>query len=93
MLTIGTAANIGAPGSGSPGPRNRDSSSGGGSRSASQARRTSGEIIEEEDEDEIEEVDTFSPVAPGAEETVWEEQRLPGEEGRGSEEGGHGRKT
>ncbi|KAL9614759.1 MAG: hypothetical protein Q9167_000750 [Letrouitia subvulpina] len=93
MLTIGTAGTVGAPASGSPGPRNRDSSSGGGSRSASQARRTSGEIIEEEDEDEVEEVDAFSPVAPGAEETVWEEHRPAGEEGRGSEDGGHGRKT
>ncbi len=45
----------------------------GGSRSASAAGRTSSEIIEEEDEDEVEEVDAFSPLAPEAEETiVWE---------------------
>ncbi|CAD6585348.1 MAG: hypothetical protein ASARMPREDX12_001971 [Alectoria sarmentosa] len=50
--------------------RPRDSSVG-GSRSASAAGRTSGEIIEEEDEDEVEEVDTFSPLAPEAEETIW----------------------
>ena len=49
--------------------RPRDSSVG-GSRSASAAGRTSGEIIEEEDEDEVEEVDTFSPLAPEAEETI-----------------------
>ncbi len=43
------------------------------SRSASAAGRTSGEIIEEEDEDEVEEVDTFSPLAPESEETIiWE---------------------
>ena len=52
--------------------RPRDSSVG-GSRSASAAGRTSGEIIEEEDEDEIEEVDAFSPLASEAEETIiWE---------------------
>ena len=50
--------------------RPRDSSVG-GSRSASAAGRTSGEIIKEEDEDEVEEVDTFSPLAPEAEETIW----------------------
>ena len=51
--------------------RQRDSSVG-GSRSVSAAGRTSGEIIEEEDEDDVEEVDTFSPLAPEAEETIWE---------------------
>ena len=52
--------------------RPRDSSVD-GSRSASVAGRTSGEIIEEENEDEIEEVDAFSPLNPEAEETiVWE---------------------
>ena len=52
--------------------RPRDSSVG-GSRSASAAGRTSSEIIEEEDEDEVEEVDTFSPLALEAEETIsWE---------------------
>ena len=71
-LTIGT--NIGSGHSGSPAPRPRDSSSGptGGSRSASVAGRASGEIIEEEDEEDIEEVENFSPVAPEAEETIWE---------------------
>ena len=65
MLSLGTGSG------GSPGGRPRDSSIG-ASRSASAAGRASGEIIEEEDEDEIEEVDAFSPVAPEAEETVWE---------------------
>lgn len=51
----------------------------GGSRSASVAGRASGEIIEEEDEDEIEEVEAFSPVAPEAEETMWEAGKGPGE--------------
>ncbi|KAI4263017.1 MAG: hypothetical protein L6R42_001820 [Xanthoria sp. 1 TBL-2021] len=64
-------------GSGSPAPHHRgagrEKNSGSGSRSASQAGRTSGEIIEEEDEDEVEEVDAFSPVGAGMEETVWEE--------------------
>ena len=46
-----------------PGSRSRDASA--GSRSASQPRRRSGHVIEEEDEDEVEEVDVFSPVAPG----------------------------
>ena len=64
MLSIGNS-NVGV----SVG-RARDSSVG-GSRSASAAGRTSGEIIEEEDEDDIEEVDTFSPLAPEAEETIW----------------------
>jgi hypothetical protein len=41
------------------------------SRSASQAGRRSGEIIEEEDED-IEEVDAFSPITgPGETETIF----------------------
>ncbi|KAI4110199.1 MAG: hypothetical protein L6R37_000092 [Teloschistes peruensis] len=72
--TGGGGGGGGSSGSGSPAPHRagRDSM-GSVSRSASQAGRTSGEIIEEEDEDEIEEVDTFSPIAPGAEETVWEE--------------------
>jgi hypothetical protein len=47
------------------------------SRSASVAGRRSGEIIEEEDEDEVEEVDAFSPIiGPGeVEETIF----APGE--------------
>lgn len=44
--------------------------------------RTSGEIIEEEDEDEVEEVESFSPVGPGVEETVWEEGELNEGEGQ-----------
>ena len=67
----GPTLSLGTGTSGSPNLRPRDSSVG-GSRSASAAGRASGEIIEEEDEDEIEEVDVFSPVAPGAEETIWE---------------------
>ena len=54
-LTAGTNA------TGALSPRHRDSSAS-GSRSASAAGRASGEIIEEEEED-IEEVDAFSPVA------------------------------
>ncbi len=66
-------------GSGSPAPHRvtgREKGGGSGSRSASQVGRTSGEIIEEEDEDEVEEVDAFSPVGAGMEETVWEEGDL-----------------
>ncbi|KAI9724371.1 MAG: hypothetical protein M1812_000439 [Candelaria pacifica] len=50
------------------------------SRSASAAGRRSGEIIEEEDEDEIEEVDGFSPIAgPGEiEETIFEDCQQDG---------------
>ncbi|KAL8914587.1 MAG: hypothetical protein Q9171_000768 [Xanthocarpia ochracea] len=71
-----------ANGSGSPAPHHRVTAgrekNGGssGSRSASQVGRRSGEIIEEEDEDEVEEVDAFSPVGAGMEETVWEEGDL-----------------
>ena len=60
----------------SPAGRGRDTSV--GSRSASAAGRRSGEIvqIQEEDEDEIEEVEAFSPVASAeVEETVWEGDR------------------
>lgn len=49
--------------------RPRDSNVG-ASRSASAVGRTSGEIIEEEDENEVEEVDIFSPLAPEAEEMI-----------------------
>ncbi|KAL8854230.1 MAG: hypothetical protein Q9221_000944 [Calogaya cf. arnoldii] len=81
MLSL-NSSNLTSPvgsgsGSGSPAPHHRgagrEKNSGSGSRSASQAGRTSGEIIEEEDEDEVEEVDAFSPVGAGMEETVWEE--------------------
>ena len=63
MLSIGNSS--GGISAGGP----RDSSMG-GSRSASAGGRTRREIIEEEDEDEVEEVDTFSPLAPEAEETI-----------------------
>lgn len=69
ILSIGT----GGGGVGSPAARTRESSAGpGNSRSASVAGRASGEIIQEEDEEEIEEVDNFSPVGPEADESVWE---------------------
>ena len=70
MLSVGTSGNAGSP-SGRP----RDSSTGrGGSRSTSVAGRRSGEIIEEEDE-EVEEVDAFSPIPPGLEEPMWEGEK------------------
>ena len=72
MLSIGTRN------SGSPGPRPRDNSVG-ASRSASVAGRTSGEIIEEEDEDGVEEVDAFSPIASEAEEIMWDKSQTEGE--------------
>lgn len=53
MLSIHTTSS-------SPSGRGRDS--GAGSRSTSVAGRRSGEIIEEENEDEIEEVEAFSPL-------------------------------
>ncbi|RDL34621.1 Kinase-like protein [Venustampulla echinocandica] len=68
----------------SPSPSGVGSSSGTGrasshSRSASLAGRRSGEIIEEEDEDDIEEVDAFSPIiGPGmVEETFFPEGETP----------------
>ena len=85
-LTLGTSISGYSPGSsraasasGAP-SRSRDQSVG-SHRSASAAGRRSGEIIEEEDEDEIEEVDTFSPVLAEAEEVVWESKT--GEDGSG----------
>lgn len=65
----GPALSVGTNTGSSPAGRPRDSSTG-GSRSASVAGRASGEIIKEEDEDEVEEVDAFSPVPPEAEETI-----------------------
>lgn len=53
--------------------RHRDSSVG-TNRSVSVQGRRSGEIIEEEDEDEVEEVEAFSPVPAEAEETIWESE-------------------
>ena len=64
-LTLGTNTNS------SPSGRRKDSSTS-VSRSASVAGRASGEIIKEEDEEDIEEVDAFSPIAPESDETVWE---------------------
>ncbi|KAI4093227.1 MAG: hypothetical protein LQ344_003054 [Seirophora lacunosa] len=85
LNSTGGFASPGGSGSGSPAPHHRaggrdgnggGGGSGAGSRSASQVGRTSGEIIEEEDEDEVEEVESFSPVGPGVEETVWEEGEM-----------------
>lgn len=48
------------------------------SRSTSLAGRRSGEIIEEEDEDDFEEVDAFSPITgPGVEETIFPAPAVP----------------
>ena len=84
-LALGTTANIYSPGtsravSTSGAHRGRDQSVG-SHRSASAAGRRSGEIIEEEDEDEIEAVDAFSPLPGEAEEVVWESKT--GEDGSG----------
>jgi len=72
MLNTGSPS---APGSGS------SARAGSHSRSASVAGRRSGEIIEEEDEDEIEEVDAFSPITgPGEiEETIFAPGETPSE--------------
>ncbi|KAL8730442.1 MAG: hypothetical protein Q9166_004080 [cf. Caloplaca sp. 2 TL-2023] len=80
-------ASPGGSGSGSPAPHRAGRDNGSGSRSASQVGRASGEIIEEEDEDEVEEVDAFSPVGAGAEETVWEEGDVEREGEREKESG------
>ncbi|KAL6716309.1 hypothetical protein ACLMJK_005875 [Lecanora helva] len=64
VLSLGTGSGC------SPNGRPRESIAG-ANRSASTGGRASGEIIEEEDEDVIEEVDAFSPVATETEETVW----------------------
>ena len=62
-------------GSSSPMGRGRDTGTGSRSTSVGGGRR-SGEIIEEENEDEIEEVEVFSPIVAGAgvhiEETILE---------------------
>lgn len=55
-------------------PHSRGASESGGSRSESMQGRRSGEIIEEEEEDEFEEVEAFSPVLGPDEEFV---QELP----------------
>ena len=62
-------------GSGSPSPARRILEGSNGSRSASVTRRRSGEFIApigEEDEDDVEEVEAFSPVPDDAEETIVE---------------------
>ena len=74
MLSLGTSS------ASSPNGRPRDLSVG-ASRSASAAGRRSGEIIEEEDEDEVEEVDAFNPVAAEAEETIGDVGREVEDEG------------
>jgi len=64
-------------GGGSPSPAWRIGEGGNGSRSASVTRRRSGEFIApigEEDEDEVEEVEAFSPIPDDAEETIVEER-------------------
>ena len=76
----GPVLSLGVNGSGSPNGRPRESSAS-ASRSASVAGRASGEIIEEEDEDEVEEVDAFSPIAPEAEETIFCSGEEPEDEG------------
>ena len=75
-LSIGTPHSPHPSISGSGGGSTRRDSSVGASRSVSAAGRRSGEIIEEEDED-VEEVEAFSPVPAEAEETIWE-GRWPG---------------
>ena len=87
-LTLGTTIGSYSPGSsrvasssGAPASHGKRDQSVGSHRSASAAGRRSGEIIEEEDEAEIEEVDAFSPVPAEAEEVVWETKT--GEDGSG----------
>jgi len=61
--------------SGSPSPARRLAEGSTGSRSTSVTRRRSGELIApigEEDEDEVEEVEAFSPVPDDSEETIME---------------------
>ncbi|MCJ1438941.1 hypothetical protein MMC27_008331 [Xylographa pallens] len=67
----GPMLNIGGTTGGNP-ARGKDG--GNGSRSTSVTRRRSGEIIkiEEEDEDEVEEVEAFSPIVGDADETIVE---------------------
>lgn len=86
MLNLSLNANSSGGGgsTGTPvGGRHRDSSVG-TNRSLSVNGRRSGEVIEEEDEDEIEEVDAFSPVPAEAEETIWESEE--GAKGKGWED-------
>jgi len=62
----------------SPGPSGSAVRAGSHSRSASVAGRRSGEIIEEEDEDEVEEVENFSPVTgEEVEETIYPPGETP----------------
>ena len=65
LNTPGLAVNGGPSGSGGK-------MAGGHSRSTSVAGRRSGEIIEEEDEDEVEEVEAFTPLmGPDIDETIY----------------------
>lgn len=96
MLSIGTPhtphtphPSISLSGScGGSSSRGRRDGSVGASRSVSAAGRRSGEIIEEEDED-VEEVDAFSPVPAEAEETIWEGGWEGGANGGTSTGGGY----
>lgn len=71
-LNANALSGSGASSGGAGGSGRRRDSSVGTNRSVSVKGRRSGEIIEEEDEDEVEEVDGFSPVAMEADETIWE---------------------
>ncbi|KAJ8070406.1 hypothetical protein OCU04_000780 [Sclerotinia nivalis] len=66
-LFKGPALNTSSPIASSSGHGHGHARTGSHSRSASIAGRRSGEIIEEEDEEEIEEVDVFTPVVGPAE--------------------------
>lgn len=73
-LALNASGNGGGSSTGTAvGMRHRDSSVG-TNRSVSVQGRRSGEIIEEEDEEEVEEVEAFSPVPAEAEETIWESE-------------------
>jgi hypothetical protein len=64
-------------GGGSRSPARWIGEGGNGSRSTSMTRRRSGDFIApigEEDEDEVEEVEAFSPVPDDTEETIVEER-------------------
>jgi hypothetical protein len=62
----------------SPSPGGSHVRTGSHSRSASAAGRRSGEIIQEEDEDEVEEVEAFSPIMGNeTEETIYPPGETP----------------
>lgn len=82
MLNLGiNAGSSSGGGSSAAALGGRRDSSVGTNRSVSVHGRRSGEIIEEEDEDEVEEVDAFSPVPAEAEETIWESEEGAKEKG------------